>query len=81
MTCLVARSVSITNVAHQLGYFETIASVEDYRRLPSRIAATTVDEVNAAAATLFRPANRTIGWFNPSDAEPGAGGATREDAR
>ena len=56
---------SVTNVAHQLGYFETIASLDTFRLLPQRIAETSVDAVNAAAAALFRSDNRTIGRFEP----------------
>ena len=56
---------SVTNVAHQFGYFDTIGSLDTFRLLPQRIAATSLDEVNAAAATLFRPDNRTIGRFEP----------------
>jgi zinc protease len=56
---------SVTNVAHQLGYFETIGSLDTFRLLPQHIARTSLDEVNAAAATVFRPDNRTIGRFEP----------------
>ena len=64
---------SVTNVAHQLGFFDTIASVDTVRQLPGRIAATTVDDVNAAAAAMFRPANRTIGRFEPLAVGSGSG--------
>ena len=63
---LVFESDSVTNIAHQLGYFDTIASVGLFNSLPKRIAAVTLDEVNAAARTLLGDANRTIGWFDPS---------------
>jgi zinc protease len=56
---------SITNVAHQLGFFETIASVELVQELPRQIGAVTVDAVNQIAAEMFRPSNRTVGWFDP----------------
>jgi zinc protease len=62
---LVFDSDSVTNIAHQLGYFETIASVDAFLEAPSRIAAVTVDEVGDAARRLFAPANRTVGWFDP----------------
>jgi zinc protease len=62
---LVFESDSVTNIAHQLGYFDTIASLTLFQSLPARIAAVTVDEVAGAARTLFRDANRTIGWFDP----------------
>ncbi len=56
---------SVTNVAHQLGFFETIGGVELFLDLPRRIAATSIAEVNQAAALLFTPSNRTIGYFEP----------------
>lgn len=62
---LVFENDSVTNIAHQLGYFETIASVDLFSQLPARIAAVTVDAVNAAARTLLADSNRTIGWFDP----------------
>ena len=63
---LVFESDSVTNIAHQLGYFGTIATVGLFASLPARIVAVTLEEVAAAARTLLRDANRTIGWFNPT---------------
>jgi len=62
---LVFDSDSVTNIAHQLGYFETIASVDAFLEAPSRIAAVSVDGVGAAARRLFAAANRTVGCFDP----------------
>ena len=56
---------SVTNVAHQLGFFDTIGGVNLFLDLPRRIAATTVAEVNTAASALFTASNRTIGYFEP----------------
>ena len=56
---------SVTNVAHQLGYFETIATLDTYRNLWPSVAAVTADQVAAAAREVFRASNRTIGWFDP----------------
>jgi predicted Zn-dependent peptidase len=56
---------SVTNVAHQLGYFETIGGGAVFEALPARIAATTVEEVAAVAKDMFRVSNRTLGWFIP----------------
>jgi len=61
---LVFDNDSVTNIAHQLGYYETIAGVDMYRTLDRSIAAVTLDEV-AAAASTFKSSNRTIGWFDP----------------
>jgi zinc protease len=62
---LVFDNDSVTNIAHQLGYFETIAGVEVFSSLGARIAAVTREEVAAAARTILAPSNRTIGWFDP----------------
>jgi zinc protease len=65
---LVFDGDSVTNIAHQLGYFETIAGVDVFTALPSRIAAVSADEVCSAARTLLASSNRTVGWFEPLDA-------------
>jgi zinc protease len=62
---LVFDSDSVTNIAHQLGYFETIADAGVYASLPARIAAVTLDQVAAAASTTLQDSNRTVGWFEP----------------
>src|SRR5712675_637964 len=62
---LVFDSDSVTNIAHQLGYYDTIASVDLFTTAPERIAAVTLEEVATAARWVFAPANRTIGWFDP----------------
>jgi zinc protease len=64
---LVFDQDSVTNVAHQLGYFETIGGGAVFEALPARIAATTLDEVGAIAKEMFRVSNRTLGWFIPDD--------------
>src|SRR5581483_9486015 len=62
---LVFDNDSVTNIAHQLGYFETIGSVELFTTLPARIAAVAIEDVAAAAAAVLTQTNRTIGWFDP----------------
>jgi zinc protease len=62
---LVFENDSVTNIAHQLGYYETVASWKIYPTLLSRIQAVTHDEVNAAAERYLKASNRTIGWFDP----------------
>jgi zinc protease len=62
---LVFENDSVTNIAHQLGYFETIANVEVFTSLPARIAAVTLQQVSGVAQRLLRDSNRTIGWFDP----------------
>jgi zinc protease len=56
---------SVTNIAHQLGYFETIAAPHVFNLATSSVAAVTLDEVAAAARGVLTPSNRTIGWFEP----------------
>jgi zinc protease len=67
---LVFENDSITNIAHQLGYFETISSWRRYPTLAQQIAAVTLEQVSAVAATRFAASNRTIGWFAPSSSDP-----------
>jgi len=62
---LVFDNDSITNIAHQIGYFETIASANLFEELPTRIAAASLDEVGEAARQMLTVSNRTIGWFEP----------------
>jgi zinc protease len=62
---LVFEGDCISNVAHQLGFFETIAS---WRFLPSiaeRIQAVTLDDVATVAAGRLTPTNRVVGRFDP----------------
>ena len=65
---LVFENDSITNIAHQLGYFETIGSWRMVGTLRDRIDAVTRDEVSASAAARLTVSNRTVGWFEPEPA-------------
>jgi len=65
---------SVTDIAHQLGYFETIGSWGQYRELIPRLAYVTLDQVNAAARKYLSADNMTIGWFEPA-LRPGSGQA------
>jgi zinc protease len=62
---LVFDDDSVTNIAHQLGYFATVGSVDVLTGLPERIAGTTIEQVATAARLLLVPSNRTVGWFKP----------------
>jgi zinc protease len=62
---LVFENDSITNIAHQLGFFETIASWRLYPTISQRIEAVTIAEVNKVAADRLRPSSRTVGRFEP----------------
>jgi len=70
---LVFEGDSISNIAHQLGYFETVASWRLVPSLRERIDEVTVERVGESAAHCLRTTNRTIGWFDPqpsTDEEP-----------
>jgi len=69
---LVFEQDSITNIAHQLGYFATIGDWRAQAAIPAQIEAVTLEQVAAAAARRLHPHNRTIGWFEPLP--PGAAG-------
>ena len=62
---LVFENDSVTNLGHQLGYFQTVANLDIYRDAPNRIAAVTQDQVNAVAKKYLRTDRRTVGWFRP----------------
>jgi zinc protease len=65
-TRLVFDADSVTNLAHQLGYFETIASWRLLGELLPRIEAVTPADVRRVAATRLDPSRRTVGWFDPA---------------
>jgi zinc protease len=60
---LVFESDSVTNIAHQLGYFETIGDFRLWASLSARIAAVTTEEVAEAARAVLQESNRTVGWL------------------
>jgi zinc protease len=62
---LVFENDSITNIAHQLGFFETIASWQVYPTLAHRIEAVTLEDVGRVAAERLKPTSRTVGRFEP----------------
>ena len=62
---LVFETDSVTNIAHQLGYFETVAGPGFYAQLPFLIDAVTPEQVFAAAQQRLDPMKRTVGWFRP----------------
>jgi len=62
---------SVTNLAHQFGYFETIGGGAVFESLPQRIARTTTEDVGVVAAEMFRVSNRTLGWFLPDSVGDG----------
>ena len=63
---LVFENDSVTNIGHQLGYFETVADLDLYHDAPGRIAGVTMSDVNQVARKYLRSDRRTVGWFTPS---------------
>jgi zinc protease len=68
---LVFENDSVTNLAHQIGYFETVGAPDLFQAVADRIRNVTPDQVADAAATFLRPTNRTVGWFRPVAAQAG----------
>jgi predicted Zn-dependent peptidase len=62
------ESESVTDVAHQLGFFETIGSHRIWLELPRRVAAVTAEAVARAAAARLDATHRTVGILEPADA-------------
>jgi zinc protease len=60
---------SVTNIAHQLGYFETVTGPGFLPALQSRVDAVTADEVRDVARRRLSAATRTTGWFSPLPAD------------
>jgi zinc protease len=62
---LVFDNDSITNIAHQLGYFATIASADLYLGAAEAIEQVTLEQVTTVGRDMLRASNRTVGWFDP----------------
>ena len=69
---LVFENDSVTNIAHQIGYFQTLASVDLYHELPARVAGVTAEQVAEVAQRYLRPSGQTLGWFEPAADGEGA---------
>jgi zinc protease len=63
---LVFENDSVTNIGHQLGYFQTVANLDVYQDAANRISAVTQEQVDRVARTYLRTDRRTTGWFKPS---------------
>jgi zinc protease len=64
---LVFESDSVTNIAHQLGYFETVAGPGFLSGLQAGIDAVTAEQVSEVARRRLSDTTRTVGWFQPTD--------------
>ena len=62
---LIFENDSVTNIAHQLGYFETVGGADFLPALQRRIEAVTAEHVWVAARRRLGAATRTVGWFHP----------------
>jgi zinc protease len=56
---------SVTSIAHQLGYFETVAGPGFFPDLQSRVDRVTTSQVSEVARRRLAASARTIGWFQP----------------
>jgi len=66
---LVFENDSVTNLGHQLGFYETVATVEIYRHAPHAIAAVTKRRRRPGGAEISAIRSPTVGWFNPRNSE------------
>ena len=71
---LVFESDSVTNIAHQIGYFHTLGDVDLYHGLEARLASVTLEDVARVARVRLAPARKTVGCFQPVDDGPAGGG-------
>jgi zinc protease len=60
----------VTDIAHQLGYFETLAGWRLYQDLRARLGEVTPADVGSAAARYLTADARTIGWVEPAGTVP-----------
>ncbi len=67
---LVFENDSVTNIAHQLGYFETVAGPAYLPALGQRIDAVTAEQVWDVARRRLGASTRTVGWFRPVGLPP-----------
>jgi zinc protease len=65
---LVFENDSVTNIAHQLGFFETVTGPGFYPGLRDAIDAVTPDQVTDIARRRLGAAARTTGWYQPTSA-------------
>ncbi len=55
----------VTRIAHQLGYFSTIADWKRLAAVPEEIEAVTAEQVRDVVGRRLSARRRTIGWFRP----------------
>jgi zinc protease len=62
---LVFEIDSVTNLAHQLGYFETTVGDGFFARLRPSVEAVTAEQVADVARRRLGRETRTVGWYQP----------------
>jgi zinc protease len=62
---------SVTNIAHQLGYFDTVTGPDFFPTLRAKVESVTADQVSDVARRRLSATSRTVGWFKPLG-RPGA---------
>ncbi len=70
---LVFEADSVTSIAHQIGYFHTIANVGVYHGMEAALGQVTLEDVARVARRYLAPSKRIVGWFEPI-ADAGAAG-------
>jgi zinc protease len=65
---LVFETDSVTNIAHQLGFFETVAGSGFFQTIRPAVAAVTTEQVVEVARKRLTADGRTVGWFQPAGA-------------
>jgi len=63
---LVFENDSVTSIAHQLGYFDTVAGPGYLEQLECRIAMVTAEQMGQAARQALGASTRTVGWSTPA---------------
>jgi zinc protease len=62
---LVFENDSVTNIAHQLGFFETVVGPGFYDELLTSVERVTAEQVADVARRRLGKDQRTVGWFQP----------------
>ena len=62
---LVFENDSVTNIAHQLGFFETVAGPGFHDQLLTSVESVTAEQVADVARRRLGKDQRTVGWFRP----------------
>jgi zinc protease len=61
---------SVTNIAHQLGYFDTVTGTGFFPELQHMVDRVTAEQVSDVARRRLSSASRTVGWFRPLENRP-----------